>query len=604
MKKLIFAILCLSVVSFTHAQQADAEYIKIQKEFTLNEDGSIDFRCAKELKLLSHYAFHRLYGETFIVYNTDFQSLKINSAYTIMADGKKTVTPQNAFNEVLPRFSTNAPAYNHIREMVVTHTGLEVGSTIYLDYNIHSEKGYMPDLMGNEILSISSPIQELIIKVNIPNGKSLKYKLLNIDVEPTLSTENNYQSFTWVFKSIPADSKDYYRQSNHVDVPRLLFSIAKDLNASYKNFVGQEAFEYKTNASMVEFVESVTSANSDQLAIALAMQKVVCNDLNKLSVPLKYNGFKCRTPIETWESNKGTQLEKALLLTTLLQKAEISAKPVAVIPDTFFDAGIGDLSNFNEFVVRLDLEAYGEVYLSADHLDKQNLKYKLEGNQLLVLDPTIESVEVSSVEKGNNKIIVEGKFVVDDQEKLQAKIQLVLEANSNPYFSIFSDPAAIKSMIKGGLGAANVTTFKTVELTQDKSNTFLNFEKDGAFKLLHNYLEFDLPHTSNGVDSWHINLLTVDRSPALEIPETIHEKYTYSFELSDGLTVVSPSKSIELINEVGYLLIEFETLGDKLEVTREIKLEKKIIELESYNEFKAIMDVWNNPIFKKVIFKK
>lgn len=181
---------------------------------------------------------------------------------------------------------------------------------------------------------------------------------------------------------------------------------------------------------------------------------------------------------------------------------------------------------------------------------------------------------------------------------------MILEANSNPYLSIFTDPNAIKSMIREGLGSANVTAFKSVELTQKKSNTFLDYEKEGAFELLHNYMEFKLPYVSNGVDSWRINLLTEDRSSALEIPELIHEKYTYSFVLPKDYQVVMPIKDIEVKNALGHLLIQFDIADNKLEVTREIQLEKKIIELKDYDKFKAIMDVWNNPIYKKVIFKK
>ncbi len=196
MKKLLLAIFCLSIINISYSQNADAEYYKIHKEYTLNEDGSIEFHYAKELKLLSHYSFHRLYGETFIIYNTDFQTLKINSAYTIMADGKKTITPENAFNEVLPRFSTNAPSFNNIREMVVTHTGLEVGSTINLDYTINSKKGFFPALMIDDVLSESSPIQELIIKVNIPDSKNLHFELLNLDGDPTITTEKGKKVYS------------------------------------------------------------------------------------------------------------------------------------------------------------------------------------------------------------------------------------------------------------------------------------------------------------------------------------------------------------------------------------------------------------------------
>lgn len=604
MKKFIYTILCLSLLNFSYSQNADAEFLKVQKEFTLNADGSTDFRYVKELKLLSHYAFHRLYGETFIIFNTDFQTLKINSAYTIMADGKKIVTPQNAFNEVLPRFSTNAPAYNHIREMVVTHTGLEVGSTIHLDYSLHSEKALLPELMGNELLSESSPIKELIVKVKIPKSKTLNYKLLNIDVEPTVSIENSLKTYTWIFKSIPAESKDYYRLSNHKDAPHLMFSTAKDLNAVYKPFVDQEAFVVKTNDGMNELVKKTVSENSDQLAIALALQKVVANDLNTLAVPLNYNNFKCRTPIETWESNKGTQLEKVLLLTTMLQEANINAQPLATIPSEFFNEGIGDLSNFNAFLVRLDLEDYGEVYLSADHINKQNSKFNLEGNKVLLLDRDKEGLHIFPIENEINSIFVDGKFIIDEKEELTAKMHLTLEANSNPYFTFFSNPSAIKSLCKGGLGAGDIIASKSVELTQEKSRSFFEIEKKGAFKVFQNYLEFQLPYVSNGVDSWHINLLTSERNSALEIPETIHEIYKYSFEISDDLKVVSPAKNIEIKNEAGYLIISYETIGKTLEVTREIKLEKKIIKLECYTDFKKIMDVWNNTNFRKIILKK
>ncbi len=128
----------------------DAVYSKIVKEYTYNMDGSVDFRYYHRLKILSYFAFHRVFGETFIVYNPKFQTLKINKCVTYMADGKAVPSPANAFNEVLPAFATNSYPYNHLREMVVTHTGLEINCEIELDYTIHSQAGFYPFLMANE----------------------------------------------------------------------------------------------------------------------------------------------------------------------------------------------------------------------------------------------------------------------------------------------------------------------------------------------------------------------------------------------------------------------------------------------------------------------
>ena len=85
-----------------------------------------------------------LYGETFIVYDPAYQQLKINESYTRQVDGTIVTTPANAFVEVLPSAAANAPAYNGLKEMVVVHTGLELGATIYLDYTVTTDAGALP----------------------------------------------------------------------------------------------------------------------------------------------------------------------------------------------------------------------------------------------------------------------------------------------------------------------------------------------------------------------------------------------------------------------------------------------------------------------------
>ena len=150
---LLLAALFLSYQTSAQDEKYDAWYISLLKEYTLNSDGSMDFRYIKQQKLLTYRAFHNLYGETLIIYNPTFQKVKINEVYTMMADGKKIAAPQNSFNEVLPGYAANAPAYNSLREMVITHTGLERNAIINLDYHLHTGKGVFPALTGNELLA-------------------------------------------------------------------------------------------------------------------------------------------------------------------------------------------------------------------------------------------------------------------------------------------------------------------------------------------------------------------------------------------------------------------------------------------------------------------
>jgi len=98
--------------------------------------------------------------------------------------------------------------------------------------------------------------------------------------------------------------------------------------------------------------------------------------------------------------------------------------------------------------------------------------------------------------------------------------------------------------------------------------------------------------------------LNNERTSALEIPENIHERYNYTVVFIDDLKLVTEPINIEIKNDAGYLLIKFEKSEDKLIITREIKFDKKTIEINMYDDFKAIMDAWNNTNYKKIIFKK
>lgn len=146
MKKTILTIITAAIAITAMAQtQPDAEYNLIRRSYKLNNDGSMDIRYRKEIKLLRNRAItaYADKGETFISYNPAFETLTINECYTIMADGTKVVTPQNAFVLQLPSECTECGRLNDIREMAIVHTALEYNCTLVLDYTLHRNSGLL-----------------------------------------------------------------------------------------------------------------------------------------------------------------------------------------------------------------------------------------------------------------------------------------------------------------------------------------------------------------------------------------------------------------------------------------------------------------------------
>ena len=214
LKKLLLAplfLFCASLcLSHGATEDADAVYLEVKDIYTLGEDGALSHRHAHKVRLLTHCAFSRLLGESFLVYNPAFQELEIHECRTFMADGTAVDSTPNAFNEVLPGFCRQAPAFNGLREMVVTHLGLECGAVICFDYEIRSAPGFFPFLMGEEVFGGTSPIEKKTVVVRVPETKAVQSAVFNHAPLPSFQgKEDGYTTYTWIFKNLSCRVKGW-----------------------------------------------------------------------------------------------------------------------------------------------------------------------------------------------------------------------------------------------------------------------------------------------------------------------------------------------------------------------------------------------------------
>lgn len=74
--------LAMLILAFPVKAASEAEFGKLSKAYTLHADGSQEIRVQKELTLFTHAAMNRVYGESFIIYNPEFQTLYIAAIIT------------------------------------------------------------------------------------------------------------------------------------------------------------------------------------------------------------------------------------------------------------------------------------------------------------------------------------------------------------------------------------------------------------------------------------------------------------------------------------------------------------------------------------------
>lgn len=324
MKKIHYIYVCLGalLLSVLPARAAsEAEFGKLVKTYTLHEDGSQEMRVYKELTLFTHPAMNSLYGETFIIYNPAYQELKVHDSYTRQKDGTVIKTPENAFVEVLPFAAADAPAYNGLKEMVIVHTGLELGATIYLDYSVITRPNYLSELDICTQVEELSPIKEYVCSVSVPESKLLHYALANGSVPATVKSENGNKVVTWTLKNVPA----YYPTES---TPALSGNVQVIL-----------AHTYASVADALKVLRSQFTAADDKEVTALAQKllkgkkenekeailKSYVRGLGTCRLSLENTGYRLRPASEVIRTAYGTEAEKVNLLAGLMKAAGLPA---------------------------------------------------------------------------------------------------------------------------------------------------------------------------------------------------------------------------------------------------------------------------------------
>lgn len=326
----------LLLVALPTQATPEALFRKLHKTYTLRPDGSQEMRVRKELTLHTHAAMNSLYGETFITYDPQYQELKIHESYTRQKNGTIIRTPDNAFVEVLPANAANAPAYNRLKEMVVVHTGLELGATIYLDYSIISRPGYLPELDVCCTVRELSPIDEFICQIEVPENKTCHYQWLNASAQPIETHEQGMRILTWTLKKVPPRPYSYPSLHGKLGLAQQVASgMAPVLIATTWNKYADALTSLRqqfvpgnpdiVRAKVQELIQNQKENASDiHQAIARYMNRLYRQAL--CGVTLQAAGYRLRPASEVIRTAYGTQAELANLHAQLLQTAGLKAE--------------------------------------------------------------------------------------------------------------------------------------------------------------------------------------------------------------------------------------------------------------------------------------
>jgi hypothetical protein len=499
------------------------------------------------------------------------------------------VTPDNAFVEVLPRAAADAPFYNYMKEMVVVHTGLELGATIYLDYTItttpytitNTPSAIMPDIFM-PILQ-TSPVKEFVIKVTTPEQMSFRpsnievaYELHGLNARPKESVADGIRTATWTLHNLPAASREPGVSIMAVDVPYLAVSTFASQSDALQVFGEQVAHDAGTRVE--DMAAQLTEGKQSDEEKLYAILAFVNSEVANCGLSLKETGFMLRDADDVLVSAYGTQAEKANLLFKLLQKAGIDAAIVA------------DYSVCGNTALKT-LGAIHDILVVARIGDKQ-----------YVLNPLNNRVALASSSDYACIAPIQGNFDgwnIDSAMSYDMKINIAegkavanVEATVGGYFLPYS-AEPYKALTAGGedvkASAEGVTYRTNAPLTE-----------------VNGYMLLTLPDSPEGISHRGYAYYGSQRTSNLLLPYAPNEKYTYSIDYGkDTLTPETQPSTKKISNKAGEVVISVVVANEgTVEVTRSIKINARLITPALYKDFNALVTAWQAEDGRTLMFKK
>ena len=145
---------------------------------------------------------------------------------------------------------------------------------------------------------------------------------------------------------------------------------------------------------------------------------------------------------------------------------------------------------------------------------------------------------------------------------------------------------------------------KVSSLTKDKAAIDLTIENKKACQIEKNYMFFNIPEAINGVGAWGLNTLTEKRNTPIELSSDMDETYSYTIQLPSDIKLLSDKAQVSIKNNAGFVYINIEQKGSSLVISKEIKLNNKVIETIDYNNLRALINVWYNKKYKELVLVK
>ncbi|HJO94791.1 MAG TPA: DUF3857 domain-containing protein, partial [Victivallales bacterium] len=386
-------------------------------------------------KVIKSYNGKKDNSEIKIHYNPVWESVKIINAFVTNKNNEIKHLNKSEINIMDAPWNASAPRYPAGKILVANLPGVEIGSTIEIEYEKQIKN--RPYFSGIYNFRSTSPINKYTLTLTAPCSIKLNIaKLHNSDINETVSIKNNNNIYTWSVKKQVALKKEDSTPPLWTFVPTIFISSGNF--QKYVELIQNTCFnKISTSKATSLKAQSLTNNIKEKKEKILKIRNYISKNI-KLAGPAltELPLSSISSPDTTLDDGYGNNLDISLVYYTMLKAIGFNPElilsseytdikniisPILLSPQRdFFNYVLIRLKDGNKYLYLNDTNEYSP-YGSTSHANCVALK--IPDGQLFTIEPLPDK---------------EDKIEIDNKFKLADNGSLILTITKKYYGNYFS----------------------------------------------------------------------------------------------------------------------------------------------------------------------
>jgi transglutaminase-like putative cysteine protease len=369
--------------------QADAVIALARDEITLGADRTVVEHQHTIVRILDAQRGKEKFADLHIPYDTTRETLTLQIARTVNADGTVHVASPDEITDILPPQLEGATTYSGVRERVVSFPGVDKGSVIELEYTRVTQATADAALGGEAPLATWDPIRSRVVRITAPKDAVVKLSVQGMTLEPVESSDATTRSYTFTEENLPDRHPEHGSPPDAAVLPRLVYSFLPDWKAA----LARVADRY-LDAAVPAAIPAPVQALADKLvadaktpfAMAEAIYRFVAHDVRTIDLPLGWAGYAPNPPDVVLANRYGDDRDKVGLFLALCAAAGIPGQPLLVRTEKVpVVAAVPTVAQFNRMIARVTIDGAERWVDPSDENGQFGVAFVGQDNQVLAL---------------------------------------------------------------------------------------------------------------------------------------------------------------------------------------------------------------------------